>query len=119
MSMSHRESEIVPDGGASGTKGALSFKISCLYLEYENEKCYCQRRSGDCVTECTVQGGQKVRRSSAIDHPGGDCPNLVFYSAFYWQPVQIHKRQGGNMFTPRSLAHKTNSTVCVCVCVCV
>ena len=51
---------------------------------------------------CTVQGGQA---GSASHHAVADCSNLVFYSALYRQPVQIH------MFAPGSLADKTSSTV--------
>ena len=53
---------------------------------------------------------RKVRRSSASDHAVAGCSNLVFYSVFYWQPVQIHKK-GVNMFVLGSLAGKTSSTV--------
>ena len=37
---------------------------------------------------------RKVKRSSASDHAVADCSNLVYYSTFFWQPVQIHKRIG-------------------------
>ena len=33
----------------------------------------------------------QIRRSSASDHVVANCSNLVFYSAFYRQTVQIHK----------------------------
>ena len=49
-------------------------------------------------------------RSSASDHVVASCSNFVFYSAFYRQPVQIHKN-GGDMFPLWSLADKTSSTV--------
>ena len=32
----------------------------------------------------------QIRRSSAGDHVVANCSNLVFYSALYRQPVQIH-----------------------------
>ena len=53
---------------------------------------------------------RKVRRSSASDHDVSGCSNLVFYSAFYWQPWQIHKK-GFNMFVLGSFAGKTSSVV--------
>ena len=58
--------------------------------------------------ECVCWGVQfkeirKVKRSSANDH-------VVFYSALYWQPLQIHKNKG-NMFASWSLVDKTSSTV--------
>ena len=45
-------------------------------------------------TESSVQFKEvrKVRRCSADDHAVADCSNLVLYSAFYWQPVYIHKK---------------------------
>ena len=54
----------------------------------------------------------QIRRSSASDHVVTNCNNLVFCSAFYRQPVQIHKKgRGGGMFVLRSLADKTSITV--------
>ena len=47
---------------------------------------------------------REVRRSSASDNTVADCSNLVFYSAFYWQPVQIPKN-GNVMFMPVRPAH--------------
>ena len=52
----------------------------------------------------------QIRRSRARDHVVATCSNLVFYSAFYRQPVQIHKK-GDDMFPLGSLADKTSSTV--------
>ena len=49
-------------------------------------------------------------RSSASDHVVANCSNLVFYSAFYRQPVQIHMKRG-DMFPLGSFADKTSSTV--------
>ena len=57
-----------------------------------------------------MQEVRQVRRSSATDHAVADCSSLVLYSAFYWQPVLIHKK-GGNIFAPGSIADKTSSTV--------
>ena len=37
----------------------------------------------------------RIRRSSASDHVVANCSNLVFHSAFYKQPVQIHEKGGG------------------------
>ena len=51
-----------------------------------------------------------MRRSSASDYAVANCSNLVYYSAFYRQPVQIHKKRG-NMFALGSFADKTSSTV--------
>ena len=41
---------------------------------------------------------------------GAESGNLVFYSAFYRQPAQTHKK-GGDMFPLWNLADKTSSTV--------
>ena len=53
--MSHRESEIVLDGGTKERKGALS--LIFFGLEYKISDY--QQKSGECMMGCTVQGGQK------------------------------------------------------------
>ena len=80
--MSHREREIVPDGRTNERKGTLSLE-----------------------SLTTVRNTEDASVSR-----GAESSNLVFYSAFYRQPVQIHKK-GGDMFLLGNLADKTSSAV--------
>ena len=38
---------------------------------------------------------RQIRRSSGSNHVAANCTNLVFCSASYRQPLQIHKKGGG------------------------
>ena len=90
-------------------------KALCLfYISSEYKRCDYQQRSREYVKGCTGQGrhenkSRQVRRSSTSDDAVEDYSNLVFYSAFDWQPVQIQKKCG-NIVVLGSLADKTSST---------
>ena len=101
--MSHREREIVPDGWTSEIKGELSLKFIASLCS--KKYAIISRGAESALWGVQLKEVRKVRRSSASDHAVADCSNLVFYSAFYWQPVQTHKKgkgwgAKGNMFTP-------------------
>ena len=93
--------------GTNERTGALSLKFlaSVWNTKYASISRGAERVRWDIQFKVT-----KVRKISANDHTAADCHNLVFYSAFYWQPVQIHKK-GGNMSAPESLTDMTSSTV--------
>ena len=57
----------------------------------------------------SAQGGWTDKEEQSNDYVAKNCNNLVFYSVFYRQPVQIHKK-GDDMFTLGSLADKISST---------
>ena len=86
LSMSHREREFVPDGRTNERKGTL------FYVCSEYGRCECQQRGGECVMGCTVKGGQTDKEEQC---QWSRCSSLVFYSALYTQPMQIHKVAGG------------------------
>ena len=44
---------------------------------------------------CTVQRGWTDKEEQCSDHVVANCCTLVFYSAFYRQPVQIYMKVGG------------------------
>ena len=104
--MSHRERDIVPDGGTSETKGALSLKFLASVW---NTKYAIVSREAESAWWDVEFKVRTVRRSSASDRTVLVCSSLVFCSAFYWKPVQIHKGGeggGGIMF-----AGKTSRTI--------
>ena len=43
----------------------------------------------------SAQGGWTDKEEQSNDYVAKNCNNLVFYSVFYRQPVQIHKKGGG------------------------
>ena len=75
--------------GTNERTGALSLKFlaSVWNMKYASISRGAERVRWDIQFKVT-----KVRKISANDHTAADCHNLVFYSAFYWQPVQIHKK---------------------------
>ena len=83
--------------GTNERTGALSLKFlaSVWNMKYASISRGAERVRWD----IQFKEVRKVRKIGANDHVVADCRNLVFYSAFYWQPVQIHKK-GGNMFAP-------------------
>ena len=106
--MSHREREIVPDGRTSERKGALSLESFTSVRNTEDASV--SRGVESVLWGVQFKEVKQIRRSSASDHIVANSSNLVFYSAFYRQPVQIHKK-GDDMFPLGSLADKTSSTV--------
>ena len=104
LSMSHIELLLVPDGRTSEGNECpppLELKLLCLFGITDDLQII-GRRNGQYITisagvyilqESRTCG--TVRRSrSANDHFVADiCSNLVFYSAFYSQPLQIHKKE--------------------------
>ena len=89
LSMSHREREIVPDGRNNERIGALSFEpfTSVRNTEDANDS----RGAESAWWDVQLKEVGQIRRSSDSDHVVANCSNLVFYSAFYRQTVQIHK----------------------------
>ena len=95
MSMSPKEREIVLDGRTSERKGALSLESFTSVRNTEDASV--SRGVESVLWGVQFKEVKQIRRSSASDHIVANSSNLVFYSAFYRQPVQIH-RKGGDMF---------------------
>ena len=70
----------------------------------------CQQKRRECMMGLQFKEIRSIRRSSASYHIEANCSNLVFFSAFYRQSVQIYKK-GCDMFVLGSLADKMSSTV--------
>ena len=113
--MLHKDTETVPDGGTNERK---VFAVLENLAPLRNTKFAIISRGAESTwwdVQFNFKEERKVRRSSASDHAVADCSNLVFYSAFYWQPVQIHKEPGSLAGMGSSTVHHTLNFVCKCL----
>ena len=69
-------------------EGALSLKRLASVQNTDSEDAIISRGAESAWWDVQFKVRQ-VRRSSVWNHAVADCSNLVFYSTFYWQPMQI------------------------------